>query len=153
MMKNKITVILGSKSDIGKLKDGFSILDELGIPYERYIISAHRNPDKLRRLCQKIKKDGTEVVIAAAGLAAALPGFVASYVDIPVIGVPLTGGELDGLSSLLSIVQSPKGLGLVSSGFDKRGFINAIIFSLEIMAIKDKSYQKKIDKLKNKFRK
>jgi len=152
-MKNRITIILGSKSDTEKLKDGFALLDELGVLYKRYIISAHRNPDKLRRLCQRMKRDGTEVVIAAAGLAAALPGFVASYMNIPVIGVPLTGGEFDGLDSLLSIVQSPRGLGLVSSGFDKRGFINAIIFSLEILALKDKNYHKKLIKLKNKFRK
>ncbi|OPX30558.1 MAG: hypothetical protein B1H08_01325 [Candidatus Omnitrophica bacterium 4484_171] len=152
-MKNKITIILGSKSDIEKLKDGFAVLDELGILYECHVVSAHRNPDKLRRLCQKMKRDGTKVVIAAAGLAAALPGFVASYMDIPVIGVPLTGGEFDGLDSLLSIVQSPRGLGLVSSGFDKRGFINAVIFSLEILALRNKNYHKKLIKLKNKFRK
>jgi len=152
-MKNKITVILGSKSDIGKLKDGFVILDELGVSYERHIISAHRNPDKLRRLCQKMKRNGTKVVIAAAGLSAALPGFVASYMDIPVIGVPLAGGEFDGLDSLLSIVQSPRGLGLASSGFDKRGFINAVIFSLEILALGNKNYRRKLVKLKNKFRK
>ena len=152
-MRSKITIILGSDSDIEKLRDGFSILDELGVLYKSYTISAHRNPEKLRRLCSKMKEDGTEVVIAAAGLSAALPGFVASYMDIPVIGVPLTGGEFGGWESLLSIVQSPRGIGLVSSGFDKRGFINAIIFSFEILAIKDRSYREKLVKLKDRFRK
>ncbi len=152
MMKNKITVILGSASDIERLKDGFAILDELGILYERYIVSAHREPEKLRGLCLKIKESDAEIVIAAAGLSAALPGFVASYVNIPVIGVPLSGGESNGFESLLSIVQVPRGIGLLSSGFDSRGFINALIFSLEILALKDKSYYKKLSALKNKFR-
>lgn len=108
-MKEKIAIILGSKSDVARLKQGFAILDELKIQYSLDITSAHRNPDKLRKLCKELEKRDTKVVIACAGLACALPGFVASYVDIPVIGVPLKGGMLDGLDSLLSIVQVPKG--------------------------------------------
>ncbi len=149
----KITIILGSKSDQEKLKDGFSLLKVLDIPYDYHIISAHRTPEKLRRLCKRIEKKGVEVVIACAGLSAVLPSFVASYVDIPVIGVPLRGKEFEGLDSLLSIIQVPKGLGVVSSGFDVRGFINAIIFSLEILSLKDFTYKKKLQQLKNKFRK
>ncbi len=151
-MKEKITIILGSSSDIGKLKDGFALLDKMKIKYKLEVISAHRNPDKLRELCKKMEKQGTKVVIACAGLACALPGFVASYVDIPVIGVPIEGGMLDGLDSLLSIVQVPKGLGLVSSGTGNRGLINAIIFALEIISLSDESVRLKLLKLKKKFK-
>ncbi len=152
-MKKKIVIILGSSSDRDKLKDGFSILEELKIPYDFYIISAHRNPDKLRRLCKKMEKNGTEAVIACAGLAAALGGFIASYVDIPVIGVPLKASDFNGLDSLLSIIQIPRGLGILSSGFDVRGFINALIFALEIVALGDKTYKRKLKQLKGKFKK
>ncbi len=152
-MKQKIAVILGSKSDLAKLKDGFDLLKEFKIPYALDVISAHRNPEKLRKLCQGMEKKGVETIIAAAGMAAALPGFVASYVNIPVIGVALKGGLLDGLDALFSIVSAPKGIGLVSSGVGKAGFINAIIVTLEILSLKDKLYSSKLKELKAKFNK
>lgn len=151
-MKERIAIVLGSKSDLPSLKDGFQLLDELGIGYRLEIISAHRNPEKLRKFCIDIGKKDYEVVIACAGLAAALPGFVASYVDIPVIGVALKGGVLDGLDSIFSIISTPKGLGLMCSGIGKAGFINAIISSLEIIALKDKKIAPKLKTLKNKFK-
>jgi len=139
-MDKKIAVILGSKSDLEELKTGFDILKEFSIPYRLEVVSAHRNPEKLRKLCLELEKTGTEVVIACAGLAAALPGFIASYVNIPVIGVALKGGLLDGLDALMSIVSTPRGLGLVSSGIGKAAFVNSIIFALTIIALKDKKY-------------
>lgn len=151
-MKEQIAVILGSKSDVAKLEAGFELFKELSIPYKFEIISAHRNPDKLRDCCRKMESEGIEVVIAAAGMAAALPGFIASYVDIPVIGVALAGGLLDGLDALFSMVSTPKGLGLASTGVGKRAFINAIIFSLEILALKDKDYEPKLKAIKKKFK-
>ena len=152
-MKEKIAIVLGSKSDLPVLKDGFNLLDELKIGYRLEVISAHRNPDKLRNLCSELEKKKYEVVIACAGLAAALPGFIASYVNIPVVGVALKGGMMDGLDALFSIVSTPKGLGLSCSGIGKAGFINAIIFSLEIMALKDKSSLEKLKVVKKKFKK
>ncbi len=151
-MKEKIAVVLGSKSDLAKLQEGVDILDEFKIPYRLEVISAHRNPEKLRNFCKQIESQGVEVVIAAAGLAAALPGFMASYLDIPVIGVALKGGLLDGLDSLFSIVSTPKGIGLASTGVGKSAFINAIIFSLEILALKDKECQPVLRELKQKFK-
>ncbi|MFH1768809.1 MAG: AIR carboxylase family protein [Candidatus Omnitrophota bacterium] len=151
-MGPKIGVILGSASDEERLKEGFTTLDEMNIKYDLKIASAHRNPDKVKSLCKKMEKEGVKVIIAAAGLACALPGFIASYVNIPVIGVPLEGGILDGLDSLLSIVQVPKGLGLVSSGTNKRGFINAVIFALSILSLNDKEYHSKLIELKKKFK-
>ncbi|UCD14993.1 MAG: AIR carboxylase family protein [Candidatus Omnitrophota bacterium] len=151
-MKEKIVIVLGSKSDSQKLKEGLDVLKELKLDYKLEVISAHRNPEKLRKFCMDISRNGAEVVIACAGMAAALPGFVASYLDIPVIGVALEGGLLGGLDALFSIVSSPRGIGLVSSGVGKSAFINAIIFSLEILSLKDKKYRVKLKALKNKFK-
>ncbi len=148
----KIAVVLGSKSDLEELKAGFDLLDEFDIPYELKIISAHRNPDKLRRYCKTIEQERVGVVIACAGLAAALPGFMASYLDIPVIGVGLKGGLAGGLDSLFSIVSAPKGLGVVSSGLGKSAFINAVIFSLETLGLSDKESFSKLQKIKKKFK-
>ncbi|MCF7874622.1 MAG: AIR carboxylase family protein [Candidatus Omnitrophica bacterium] len=151
-MEKKIAIVLGSESDEEKLKAGFDLLDEFNISYQLKIISAHRNPDKLRRYCKKIEKEGYGLVIACAGLAAALPGFMASYLNIPVIGVGLKGGLADGLDSLFSIVSAPKGIGLVSSGIGKNGFINAIIFALEVLGLSSSESLARADKIKNKFK-
>ena len=152
-MNKKIAIVLGSKSDIAKLKDGLDLLKEFKISCTMEVISAHRNPEKLRKYSQGLEKKGIEVVIACAGMAAALPGFMASYVNIPVIGVALKGGLLDGLDALFSMVSSPKGLGMASTGVGKSAFINAIIFSLEILALKDKKQATTLKKLKAKFKK
>jgi 5-(carboxyamino)imidazole ribonucleotide mutase len=151
-VKEKIAIILGSKSDNQKLKDGIDLLEELKIGYKFEVISAHRNPEKLREFCADMEKEGVEVVIACAGMAAALPGFIASYVNIPVIGVALEGGLMGGLDALFSIVSTPKGIGLVSSGVGKSAFINAIIFALEILSLKDKEYLAKAKQVKDKFK-
>lgn len=150
---SKIVIIAGSKSDLDELKSGFDILKELKVDYTLETISAHRNPEKLRKLCMEIEKEGAEVVIACAGMAAALPGFVASYVDIPVIGVALKGGLMEGLDALFSIVSVPKGIGLASTGVGKSAFINSIILALEIISLKDKKYASKVKMIKEKLRK
>jgi len=151
-MKEKIAVVLGSKSDLEKLKSGLDILEKLKIAYRLEIISAHRDPEKLRKFCGQIEKQGIEVVIACAGMAAALPGFMASYINIPVIGVALKGGLLDGVDALFSIVSTPRGIGVASTGVGKNAFINAIIFSLEILALGDKKYLAKLEQLKKQFK-
>jgi len=151
-MKEKIAIILGSKSDLEKLKQGMDILKELDIAHKLKVISAHRNPEELRKFCQEMEGEGVEVVIGCAGMAAALPGFIASYVNIPVIGVALEGGLLGGLDALFSMVSTPKGLGIASTGVGKSAFINAIIFALEILSLKDKEYVSKLEILKKKFK-
>ena len=151
-MKEKIAIVLGSKNDLEKLKVGLDILKKLKIAYRLEVISAHRNPEKLRKFCGQIEKQGIEVVIACAGMAAALPGFMASYVNIPVIGVALKGWLLDGLDALFSMVSTPKGIGVASTGVGKSAFINAIIFSLEILALGDKKYLTKLKQLKEQFK-
>ncbi|MCK4519997.1 MAG: AIR carboxylase family protein [Candidatus Omnitrophica bacterium] len=151
-MGEKIAVILGSKNDLEKLKEGIQILKDMDIAYRLEIISAHRNPEKLREFCQNIEKQGIEVVIGCAGMAAALPGFIASYVNIPVLGVALSGGLLDGVDALFSMASTPKGLGVATTGVGKSAFINAIIFALEILLLKDKGYASKLEALKSKFK-
>ncbi len=151
-MKEKIAIILGSKSDLEKLKQGMDILKELDIAHRLEVISAHRNPEKLRKVCQEMEGQGIEVAIGCAGMAAALPGFIASYVNIPVLGVALEGGLLGGVDALFSMVSVPKGLGIASTGVGKSAFINAIILTLEILSLKDKEYTPKLEALKKKFK-
>ena len=134
-MGEKIAVVLGSKSDLERLKQGIRILKELDIACRLEIISAHRNPEKLRKFCQDIESEGIEVIIGCAGAAAALPGFIASYVNIPVLGVALEGGLLGGIDALLSVVSTPKGLGMAATGVGESAFINAVIFALEILSL------------------
>jgi 5-(carboxyamino)imidazole ribonucleotide mutase len=152
MQSKKIVVICGSKNDLDILQDGLSLMEEFKIPYQVEIMSAHRHPDKLREFCLTMEKKGAQTVIACAGMAAALPGFVAAYVNIPVIGVALKGGLMDGLDAVFSMVSIPKGLGVVCSGVGKSAFINAIIFSLEIIALKDTDYAIVLNQVKDKFK-
>jgi 5-(carboxyamino)imidazole ribonucleotide mutase len=149
----KIAIILGSKSDYQILEEGFKLLEEFRIPYRLEVISAHHNPERLRRFCNKAEKEGIKVIISCAGLSAALPGFIASYVKIPVIGVPLNSGNFGGLESLLSIVEVPRGIGLVSTGIGKKGFINAIIFSTKILSLTFREYKEKLKDLERRFKK
>jgi 5-(carboxyamino)imidazole ribonucleotide mutase len=151
-MKQKISIILGSKSDVEKLKTGFDLLDQYKVPYDLQIISAHRHPDKLREYCKGLEAQGIEIVIACAGLSAALPGCVASYVSIPVIGVPLNAGVFQGFESLLSIVEVPKGLGLVGTGVGKKGFINGILFAVKILALSSSEYKDILKSMESQFR-
>lgn len=151
-MANKIAVIAGSKSDLETLRPGLDLLKEFKLEFQLEVISAHRHPERLRKFCLNLEKKGFSLVIAAAGMAAALPGFVASYCHLPVIGVALKGGLADGLDALFSMTSIPKGLGLVTSGVGKSAFINAVIFSLEILSLKDKKFKKKLLAVKSKFK-
>jgi len=152
MKENKIVIILGSRRDEEYLEKEFKLLEEFKIPYHKEIISAHRDPERLRKFCIKIKKEKIEVVITTCGLSCALPGFVASYVDIPVIGVPLDTGVLKGIESLLSIVEVPSGIGVVSTGLGRKGFINAVIFALKIISLKNERYKTLLKKIKLHFK-
>ena len=151
-MKDKIAIVIGSKNDLGQLQEGVKLLEKLKISHTLDVISAHRNPEKLRKFCQNMEKKNIAVVIAGAGKAAALPGFIASYVDLPVIGFALKGGLMDGLDALFSIISTPRGLGLVCSGVGSSAFINAVIVALEILGLKDKKCRLLAIKVKNKFR-
>ena len=125
----KVWIFMGSKSDSEVMSPAEEILKENAVPYEKFIHSAHREPDKIRGLIAKAKEDGVVAIIAGAGLAAHLPGFIASITDIPVLGVPIPASTLGGLDSLLSIAQMPSGVPVATFGIGRPGAKNAAIFA------------------------
>src|SRR3989304_2190167 len=129
-----VAVVMGSKSDAGLMQPALDTLKELGIEYEVEVLSAHRTPEKARQYGLSARERGLEVIIAAAGGAAHLPGFLASLTTIPVIGVPLPTSELKGVDALLSIVQMPAGVPVacVAGG----GAKNAAYLAAEILGLK-----------------
>ena len=130
----ELLIIAGSKSDEGLVNEGLRICKELKIDVEFQVYSAHRNLDELLKYLEKVEKNGkTKVIVAVAGLAAALPGVIAAKVKIPVIGVPVDGGPLNGIDALLSIVQMPKGLPVATMAIGKAGMINSIHFAKRIL--------------------
>ena len=127
---DEVTVIIGSENDKSLLQPLEDILKSAGINYTTNVFSAHRNLDELLNF---LKNNKTKIYIAAAGLAAALPGVVASQVKEPVIGVPLVFGELRGIDALLSILQLPKGVPVATMGIGKQGLINAGLLAIKIL--------------------
>ena len=141
-----VAVVMGSQSDAETLKPTLDALDRLSIDYEVSVISAHRNPEKARQYGLAARSRGIEVIIAAAGGAAHLPGVLASWTTLPVIGVPLATSELKGIDALYSIVQMPAGIPVASVAIGTAGAKNAAYLAAEILGIKyDKirdAYQK-----------
>ena len=137
-----VLLITGSKSDLPKMQPCVDMLDELGIPSELVVASAHRAPKKVLESVKAAEKAGAEVIIAAAGMSAALPGVVASQTDLPVIGVPLEGGLPGGLDALFSVVQMPPGIPVaaVAGG----GAKNAAVLAARILAIKHEDIAEKV---------
>lgn len=131
-----VAVVIGSKSDTETLQPCLEILKQFGIEYEVNTISAHRNPEKARQYALTARERGVEVIIAAAGLAAHLPGVMASWTTLPVIGVPLAGGELKGADALYSIVQMPGGIPVACMAIGGAGAKNAAYFAAEILGLK-----------------
>ena len=127
---------MGSKSDSETVKPALEALSQLGIDYEVNIISAHRTPEKARQYGLGAAGRGIEVIIAAAGAAAALPGVLASWTTLPVIGVPLSGSELKGIDSLYSIVQMPAGIPVACMAVGAAGVKNAAYLAAAILALK-----------------
>lgn len=129
----KVGIIFGSKSDQDVMKKAYDMLEELNIPSESYILSAHRVPEQLHKTIDRLEAEGAEVFIAGAGLAAHLPGVIASMTTKPVIGVPLKGA-LEGLDALLSIVQMPKQIPVATVGINNAA--NAGMLAAQILGIK-----------------
>jgi 5-(carboxyamino)imidazole ribonucleotide mutase len=140
---------MGSKSDTEIMKPTLEILDQLGIEHEALIISAHRNPEKTRQYGLDASKHGIEVIIAAAGCAAALPGVLASWTTIPVIGVPLVAGTLNGIDALYSIVQMPAGIPVATMAIGKAGAKNAAYLAAAILSLKHKKIQEAYQKYRS----
>lgn len=137
----KVAIIFGSKSDISTMKGAAQILKEFNIEYSSYILSAHRIPEELSRVIKKIEEDGYECIIAGAGLAAHLPGVIASQTILPVIGVPIEAA-VAGLDSLLSMVQMPKPIPVATVGMNNS--FNAGMLAIEILALKYPEIKEKL---------
>ncbi len=131
-----VGVIMGSKNDFEVLEHACSILEELDIPFEARVVSAHRTPDAMFRYAEEAEARGLLVIIAGAGGAAHLPGMVAAKTTLPVLGVPIAATGLNGLDSLLSIVQMPKGVPVGTLAIGKAGAENAALLAASIVAIK-----------------
>jgi 5-(carboxyamino)imidazole ribonucleotide mutase len=148
-------IIFGSKSDAAIMKKAAGVLNDFGVSYTSHILSAHRVPELLSETLKKIETDGAEVIIAGAGLAAHLPGVIASQTLLPVIGVPIASGGLGGIDALFSIVQMPKPIPVASVGVDNAS--NAAYFACEILALKYPELKQKLadfrKKMKDDFRK
>jgi 5-(carboxyamino)imidazole ribonucleotide mutase len=129
-----VAVIMGSKSDWDTMSHAAAALDELGVPYERHIVSAHRTPVWMAEFAQGAQGRGLEVIIAGAGGAAHLPGMVAAHTVLPVLGVPVQSAALQGLDALLSIVQMPGGVPVATLAIGKAGARNAGLFAAAILA-------------------
>ncbi len=143
MASPKIGIILGSASDIPVVEKGTPVLDELGIEYEVAIASAHRTPQDVEGYAKKARARGIRVLIAVAGLSAALPGVAAASTTLPVIGVPVKGGAIDGIDALLSIAQMPPGVPAASVGLN--GAKNACLMAARIIAAADGELTEKLE--------
>ena len=131
-----VAVVMGSKSDTEALQPTLEILTKLSIEHEVNIISAHRTPEKAREYALAARGRGIEVIIAAAGMAAHLPGVLASWTTLPVIGIPIASGELKGVDALYSIVQMPPGIPVATVAIGSAGAKNAAYLAAEILGIK-----------------
>jgi 5-(carboxyamino)imidazole ribonucleotide mutase len=131
-----VGIVMGSKSDADVMQPALDVLDQLGIEYEVSVISAHRTPDKARQYGVSARGSGLEVIIAGAGGAAHLPGVLASWTTIPVIGVPIPTSDIKGLDALLSIVQMPAGVPVACVALGSAGAKNAAYLAAEILGLK-----------------
>ncbi|ATL48515.1 5-(carboxyamino)imidazole ribonucleotide mutase [Chitinophaga caeni] len=144
----KVLIIMGSESDKPVMQESKNYLDYFGIESEMLVASAHRNPDKVREICMNAQGNGFGVVIAAAGMAAALPGVAAAFTSLPVLGVPLEGGLPGGVDALYSIVQMPAGLPVGTLAVGKAGARNAAIMCARIFALSNPTVAEKVEAFK-----
>jgi 5-(carboxyamino)imidazole ribonucleotide mutase len=145
MTSPDVGIIMGSQSDWPTLREAAAILDELGIAYEKRIVSAHRTPDRLWTYGKEAVDRGLQVIIAGAGGAAHLPGMMASKTRIPVIGVPVQTRALSGVDSLYSIVQMPKGYPVATMAIGSAGAANAGLMAAGILALQDAALAERLD--------
>ena len=141
-----VAIVMGSKTDADLMRPTVEVLSKLGIDYEMSVISAHRNPEKIREFGLSAQERGIEVIIAAAGGAAHLPGVLASWTTLPVIGVPLATSELEGIDALYSIVQMPAGVPVACMAIGTAGAKNAAYLAAEILGLKHDKIKKAYEK-------
>ncbi|MFW6074974.1 MAG: 5-(carboxyamino)imidazole ribonucleotide mutase [Chloroflexota bacterium] len=135
----QVGILMGSESDRSYMDETERLLGELGISYETHVMSAHRTPQKVHEFASNARENGFEVIIAGAGGAAHLPGVIAAWTTLPVIGVPLPGSDLNGWDALLAIVQMPPGVPVATVGVGKFGSRNAAYLAAQIIGVRDKT--------------
>ncbi|MDD4734734.1 MAG: 5-(carboxyamino)imidazole ribonucleotide mutase [Kiritimatiellae bacterium] len=148
MVKKKawVAIVMGSESDWTVMQHAVNTLKEFHIPLDVRILSAHRTPDEAAVFAREARQAGVRVIIAAAGMAAHLAGTMAAHSTLPVIGVPLKGGVLEGLDALLSTVQMPGGVPVATMALGKAGAVNAALFALRILALSDDELANKLNR-------
>jgi 5-(carboxyamino)imidazole ribonucleotide mutase len=151
-MKPQVGVIMGSVSDWETMKYACETLEQLDIPYEKRVVSAHRTPDLLFEYAESARDRGVKVIIAGAGGAAHLPGMTAAKTSLPVIGVPVQTKALNGMDSLLSIVQMPGGVPVATVAIGKAGAINAGLLAAQILGCTDNTVAGKLEAMRNETR-
>ncbi|PIC78844.1 5-(carboxyamino)imidazole ribonucleotide mutase [Sporosarcina sp. P18a] len=151
-MEPKIGIIMGSKSDWETMKHACDILDELGVPYEKKVVSAHRTPDFMFDYAEQAEKKGLCAIIAGAGGAAHLPGMVAAKTLVPVIGVPVQSKALNGMDSLLSIVQMPGGVPVATMSIGKAGATNAGLLAAQMLCAQDEVLRNKLQQRRDEMK-
>ncbi|MCO5142857.1 MAG: 5-(carboxyamino)imidazole ribonucleotide mutase [Oligoflexia bacterium] len=145
-MKKLVGITMGSDSDWPVLKRAAKVLESFGIPYEKRVVSAHRTPKDMAKYGEDAQSRGIQVIIAGAGGAAHLPGMLAAYSILPVIGVPIPTKSLDGLDSLLSIAQMPKGIPVATVAIGNSE--NAALLALQILSLSNSDLRKKLEKFR-----
>lgn len=145
-MKAIVSIIMGSTSDLPVMEKAAKFLDDMEIPFEVNALSAHRTPDAVESFAKGAKERGIKVIIAGAGMAAALPGVIAASTTLPVIGVPIKGSALDGMDAMLSMIQMPPGIPVATVAIN--GAMNAAILAVEMLALSDEKLAEKFAEYK-----
>ncbi|WP_018753692.1 5-(carboxyamino)imidazole ribonucleotide mutase [Paenibacillus sanguinis] len=151
-MTAQVAVIMGSKSDWETMSHACAILEELRVPYEKNVVSAHRTPDLMFEYAEQAAGRGIKVIIAGAGGAAHLPGMVAAKTTLPVIGVPVKSAALNGLDSLLSIVQMPGGIPVATVAIGKAGAINAGLLAAQMLGVFDADLMSRVQQRRDRIK-
>ena len=138
MVFNKVMIVMGSKSDWSTMQEATYVLKDLDVSFSSTVVSAHRTPGRLYEFATEAEEKGTKVIIAGAGGSAHLPGMIAAITHLPVVAVPVRSKFQEGLDSLLSIVQMPRGVAVATQGVGEMGAYNAGLFATQILAVEDK---------------
>ena len=151
MSQAKVGIIMGSRSDRETMLEAARVLDEFDVPYEMEIVSAHRTPERMFEYAESAEARGLDVIIAGAGGAAHLPGMTASKTVLPVIGVPVQSAALNGMDSLLSIVQMPKGVPVATMAIGKAGAANAALLAVRMLSASDPKLREKLHRYRERI--
>ena len=148
-MNNKVAILLGSKTDLPLIEPSIQYYEHFGINAEIHVMSAHRNPKDVGKFASEARDNGYSILVGSAGMSAHLAGALKAHSTLPVIGIPLPGGMMDGLDSLMSTVNMPKGVPVATVSMGKAGAINAAVLCAEIFSLNDDEMVKKLTDFKN----